>query len=212
MQLQGLQDTLGTAPEKASERLARILSRADEALSDARQAIWDMRRSADRDESLGESLERAAREAVDGSEIDVQLVVSGTARPLTPVVEETLRRVGSEAVRNAARHAGARQVRLELAYRPRDVQLIVRDDGRGLDERSRRGRARRRTLRTVGDAGTCGGGRWLARSHGSCRRGDDGGAFASGGHGLTPSKKFVRRAAGNGAPTLNVMADSASLG
>lgn len=95
-----------------------------------------MRRSADPDEPLGEALVHAAREAVESSAIEVQLVVSGRARPLTPVVEDTLRRVGREAVRNAARHAGAQRVDLELAYGERDVQLIARDDGRGLDDRA----------------------------------------------------------------------------
>lgn len=136
MQLQGLQTMLPDAPERASAGLERILNRADDALRDARQAIWDMRRSADPDEPLGEALVHAAREAVEGSAIEVQLVVSGRARPLTPVVEDTLRRVGREAVRNAARHAGAQRVDLELAYGERDIQLIVRDDGRGLDERT----------------------------------------------------------------------------
>lgn len=136
MQLQGLQDIIPHAPERASLGLERILNRADEALRDARQAIWDMRRSADPDEPLGEALAHAAQEAVEGSPIELHLVVSGRARPLTPVVEDTLRRVGREAVRNAARHAGAQRVELELAYGERDVQLIVRDDGRGLDERA----------------------------------------------------------------------------
>lgn len=134
LQLQGLQDTMRNAPQQASDRLERILRRADESLRDARQAIWDMRRSADPDEPLSEALAHAAREVVEGSPIRVQVVVSGTARPLTPMVEDTLRRVGREAVRNAARHAGARMVQLELAYGKQDVQLVVRDDGRGLDE------------------------------------------------------------------------------
>jgi signal transduction histidine kinase len=48
-------------------------------------------------------------------------------------VEETLYRIAQEALHNVVKHAGARQVRLELDRVAEGVRLRVIDDGRGFD-------------------------------------------------------------------------------
>jgi signal transduction histidine kinase len=45
-----------------------------------------------------------------------------------------LYRVTQEALRNVAKHADARHVRVELSRSPRGVQLSISDDGKGFDE------------------------------------------------------------------------------
>ena len=45
-----------------------------------------------------------------------------------------LYRVTQEALRNVAKHAEARHVRVELSRGPRSVQLSISDDGKGFDE------------------------------------------------------------------------------
>ena len=45
-----------------------------------------------------------------------------------------LYRVAQEALRNVAKHAEARHVRVELSRGPRGVQLSISDDGKGFDE------------------------------------------------------------------------------
>ncbi len=131
LQLQALHRTMGTAPHRAAESLARILTSADATLREARLMIWDLRGSAASHGNLVAALERAARDAVAGTGVGTQIVVQGNQRRLTPALETTLLRVGREAVINAVRHADARSVRLEVAYRADRVDLTVTDDGRG---------------------------------------------------------------------------------
>ena len=47
-------------------------------------------------------------------------------------VASELFRIAQEAVTNAARHAGAKQIEVELSRQPEGVALLVRDDGAGL--------------------------------------------------------------------------------
>jgi len=76
-------------------------------------------------------LERAVYSMLDDEEFPVIVSSQGTPRPLSPVVADTLYRVGREAIANALRHAQARSIRVQLSYRSRDVVLSVIDDGIG---------------------------------------------------------------------------------
>ena len=53
--------------------------------------------------------------------------------PMSPVIRDEVYRIAREAVVNAFRHAEAANIEVEIAYRPRDLRLFVRDDGRGID-------------------------------------------------------------------------------
>ena len=58
---------------------------------------------------------------------------TGTDRRLEAEIELMLFRVAQEALHNAERHAGARNVLVRLAFDPERVRLLVRDDGRGFE-------------------------------------------------------------------------------
>ncbi|HEX4683935.1 MAG TPA: ATP-binding protein [Gemmatimonadaceae bacterium] len=53
-------------------------------------------------------------------------------RRLAPLVESTVFRIGREAIANAAKHAEATFVEMDLAYGQQGVTLHIRDDGVGL--------------------------------------------------------------------------------
>jgi len=59
--------------------------------------------------------------------------VEGTPRTLHPIVRDEIYRIGSEALRNAFRHAEAKQIEVELRYEERQLRLRIRDDGKGID-------------------------------------------------------------------------------
>jgi two-component system sensor histidine kinase UhpB len=64
-------------------------------------------------------------------------------RRVAPQAELVLYRVVQEALTNAAKHADARHVRVELRRRPDEVVAMVEDDGRGFDvEETMRSRER----------------------------------------------------------------------
>src|SRR5262249_29436112 len=56
-----------------------------------------------------------------------------TPRHLRPILRDDVYRIAGEALRNAFRHACARRIEVELQYDERQLQLRVRDNGRGID-------------------------------------------------------------------------------
>lgn len=67
----------------------------------------------------------------------VDVVVRAAELPrLAPHLETAIYRVAQEAIGNALRHSGSRQVRVSLSSRQRAVVLDVRDDGSGFDQRA----------------------------------------------------------------------------
>jgi signal transduction histidine kinase len=91
-------------------------------------------RSGERDSlDLGEAFSRVREEMAGASPAEMRVVVEGTPRPLHPSVRDGVYRIGREALVNAFLHARARHVEVELEYRGRDVRLLVRDDGVGIE-------------------------------------------------------------------------------
>ncbi|HKE24586.1 MAG TPA: ATP-binding protein, partial [Bryobacteraceae bacterium] len=63
-----------------------------------------------------------------------RVVVEGDPRPLHPLLRDEVYRIGREAILNAFRHSQASHIEAELRYLPRQLQLLVRDDGTGIDK------------------------------------------------------------------------------
>jgi signal transduction histidine kinase len=63
----------------------------------------------------------------------IHFSTSGTNRPLPGRLEMGLYRIVQEALHNCAQHAQAGQVTIELAIIPRQVQLIIEDNGQGFE-------------------------------------------------------------------------------
>jgi signal transduction histidine kinase len=126
---------------EAKERLERALDQAAEAMAEARDAVQGLRGSVTDTSDLAPSLTRIAQElgAGDGAgAAATEVVVDGTPRPLKPLVFDEVYRIAAEALRNAARHAKARHVTVEIRYEGRQFRLVVRDDGVGMDEQALR--------------------------------------------------------------------------
>jgi signal transduction histidine kinase len=75
----------------------------------------------------------AANQLTAGTGVEVQVGVSGTPRPLANRVENTLLRIGQEALTNAMKHAKPRKIAVELCYDSHAVRLRIADDGEGFD-------------------------------------------------------------------------------
>lgn len=76
-------------------------------------------------------LERAVG---DGAvEIEVIDRTEGAPDGLDATTRTALYRITQEAINNAARHAGAGRIGVEIAEEPRGLVVVVRDDGRGID-------------------------------------------------------------------------------
>ena len=128
-------------PGEAKHRLETALQQAVRATTDARNAVQGLRLF-DEDDDLVRSLTTIRDEfAADGANrTPVEIVVDGTPRPLKPIIRTEVYRIADEAVRNAYRHAAARQITLEIGFDARQFRLRVRDDGQGIDEQVIRSR------------------------------------------------------------------------
>lgn len=100
-----------------------------EGLADARQSIWSLRTQNGGETTLPLKLQRMAETA--GNGLGAEFKLFGAYRALPGRMEGELLRVAQEALHNVKKHAGAKNVSIQLEYGPDSIVLEVRDDGRG---------------------------------------------------------------------------------
>ncbi|WP_320668874.1 HAMP domain-containing sensor histidine kinase [Patulibacter defluvii] len=119
------------------EPIARTVSRA---LDEVRGIALRLRPEALDDLGLVNALLALARRVTDESGIPVERELDGPLPPLAPDAELALYRIAQEALTNVVRHAGATRATIVLRVDGGDVELTVRDDGRGLGDARAGGR------------------------------------------------------------------------
>lgn len=118
-------------------RLALLEQTARENVAEARALVAALRPVDLADADLPNALERVVARFQRDCQIEVELMINGPVRPLSPHTEVVLLRAAQEGLTNVRKHAGAShvQVRLEYAAESADVPpatLEVVDDGRGI--------------------------------------------------------------------------------
>jgi len=129
--LQACGRILRADPDRADRELAAARDLVDEALSEARIAIYDLRPSMLDDLGLSPSLRELARRQLE-AEVELDLDVEDVAA-LPPHYEVALYRIAQEAVTNIRKHAGARRVGVALRDHHDYVELTISDDGEGFE-------------------------------------------------------------------------------
>ncbi len=124
--MNGGSDTFG-------RHLDTALSLVHDSLREARNSIWNMRAHVLETGDLSSALKGILKQIANGTEIASSLNVTGRVRRLPPVVENNVLRVGQEAIVNAIKHSGAKQVNVTLEFEEKQFRLRVTDDGRGFD-------------------------------------------------------------------------------
>jgi two-component system NarL family sensor kinase len=112
---------------------ALALTRAN--LEEARRSVLDLRAQPLEGKTLAEALTTLAAEAewADRWHASVHLTLSGVLPHLPGRVEVGLYRIAQEALTNAARHAQAGHIQIQLRAEPAQVKLSITDDGIGFD-------------------------------------------------------------------------------
>jgi signal transduction histidine kinase len=93
----------------------------------------DLRSQALESNDLPAALSTLARQMTMGTPIGADVRIEGQRRRLDAAQEHHLLRIGLEAVTNAVKHSGASRVDILVRFSPEATELLVADDGCGVD-------------------------------------------------------------------------------
>lgn len=114
--------------------LDRIGTLAQEALTEMRALLFELRPDALIEEGLRRALERLVASYRARSDLDVSFTATDdTDQRLSPESETAIFRIAQEALSNAAKHAHAATVAVTLTADRETLTLTVRDSGKGFD-------------------------------------------------------------------------------
>jgi signal transduction histidine kinase/ligand-binding sensor domain-containing protein len=135
--LQAVRNLLPEHPSEAVEALDVALDRADQAITEGRGTVEDLRHSPVVNHDIVEALgalgqELAPTQNNNGTAL-FRVLVEGKPRDLDPILRDDIYRIAREALRNAFRHAKAQNIEAEITYGQSQFCLRVRDDGDGID-------------------------------------------------------------------------------
>jgi len=124
-------------PEEASDALDSALISADQAIAEGRSAIQELRSGPFKEGNLEQMLLAMGRELASTQNghfsPPLRVIVEGQRRAKRAMITEEIYRVARELLRNAYRHARARNIEAEIRYDPGAFLLVIRDDGKGID-------------------------------------------------------------------------------
>jgi two-component system NarL family sensor kinase len=126
--------------DPARGQLTRALTVTRANLDEARRSLRELRGSPLAGRPLPEVLAALGRQVAADSGIRVHVDASSRvplAPDLPPEIEEALFRIAGEAVTNAQRHAGARDIEVALTATATRLRLIVSDNGHGFPVKRR---------------------------------------------------------------------------
>jgi signal transduction histidine kinase len=133
IQLQLADRVVGIDPQGWRASVEQALLLAQGCLEEARRSVKALRPSALEGSDLASALKRMLEQMTHLVSIGSEYQMRGMAYALSPEVENSLLRVGQEALTNALRHAHASEIKMTLTYEPGQVRLCVEDNGRGFD-------------------------------------------------------------------------------
>jgi signal transduction histidine kinase len=146
---QAARNMLPRRPEDAMQALDTALERTEQAIAEGRDTIHGLRASTEVTNELMQAVaalgkemrhemapQNSTQDSTQGSTNDsarFHVVVEGPPRDLHPILRDEIYAIAREAVRNAFRHAQARNIEADITYHGSSFQLRIRDDGTGID-------------------------------------------------------------------------------
>jgi signal transduction histidine kinase len=113
--------------------LNRVLDLMSRVIEEGRNAVRGLRSTSSAPHDLEAALSGLHQELAPTGVAGYRVITEGKPRPLNPITRDEVYRIGREAVVNAFRHSGARNIEVELEYASREIRMLVRDDGCGID-------------------------------------------------------------------------------
>jgi signal transduction histidine kinase len=137
MQMEAAEDALfDEEPEDAVQHVRRARDIARESLGEARRSIHALRPQALEKAGFADALKAIIQNTTAGTALRTDFYLDGEPRHLPPAVEESLLRIGQEALSNALKHAQPTEFQARLCFDSDAVRLELCDNGKGfvLDE------------------------------------------------------------------------------
>ncbi len=121
------------SPELVAQHAGKISQSAAQTVRALEEIVWALRPGSDTLQSLVEYIAHFAKELFEGDAAQCRLDLPHDlpARPLPPELRHNIFLVVKEALTNAFKHAGAREVRVQAKAQDATLEIEVRDDGRG---------------------------------------------------------------------------------
>lgn len=120
-----------TSPEIRDAKLDEVRDQIDATLIDVRRISRNLRPMILEDLGLVAAIEALTADVRRSVEPSIRFQLTGETRPLPTKIELALFRICQEAMGNAIRHAGSSRIDVILAFEPRTIELVIRDDGKG---------------------------------------------------------------------------------
>ncbi len=127
--------------EKLTDLARRTTSMVDDTVEEIRRAVNQLGPAVLDDVGLEAAIRRAGDDLHETTGVEVDVRVELDAK-LDASVESTCYRLVQESLTNVARHADASQVEIRVVARGDEVELTVRDDGKGFDPAARKRKSR----------------------------------------------------------------------
>jgi signal transduction histidine kinase len=130
-----LRAALNSLPEDcaARPRFSTVMQLLDRVLEEGRHVVEGLRSPNECKTSLGKAFARVPNDLGFSSAVGFRVIVLGAERELSVSLCDDIYRIVREAIVNAYRHSGAKDIETEIDYRPSDLRFAVRDNGCGID-------------------------------------------------------------------------------
>lgn len=118
---------------KAKPMVGRVMQLMSQVIEEGRDAVRGLRSSSGNADDLETAFSQAGQEFGNEHIKDCRVIVEGARRQLHPIIRDEAYRIGREALANAFRHSRGNKVEVELEYSAKQLRILVRDDGAGID-------------------------------------------------------------------------------
>ncbi len=141
LRFQAAKNLLPDRPLEADQVLQSAIERAAAAVTEGRDAVQALRSPSHQSVDLIRMIRQIGEELSNQHQLnssddrtpEISVTIEGMHRGLCSAIWDDIRRIVSEALTNAFRHARAQHIEVDIRYETRQLCLRVRDDGIGLD-------------------------------------------------------------------------------
>jgi signal transduction histidine kinase len=114
--------------------VGRVMELLGQVIEEGRDAVRGLRSSTQNGDNLETAFVEVGKQLATDDSKNYRVIVEGTQRQLRPIIRDEVYRIGREALSNAFRHSQASKIEVELEYSTKQLRVLVRDDGMGIDQ------------------------------------------------------------------------------